>query len=58
MINGFIEVYKDARGIKGAYEGIVYFRNEKETALMKKRPGSINIKRRSSNRRWRTSLTS
>ena len=36
MINGFIEVYKDARGIKGAYEGIVYFRNEKETALMKK----------------------
>ena len=33
-INGFIEVYMDARGIKGAWESLVYFVNpEKTTAL-------------------------
>lgn len=29
-INGFIEVYLDARGQKGAYEGIVYFNDPKK----------------------------
>ncbi len=29
-INGFIEVYMDARGVKGAWEGIVFFVNEDE----------------------------
>ncbi len=33
-INGFIEVYKDARGQKGMYEGLVSFRNEVTTAMM------------------------
>ena len=31
-INGFIEVYLDARGIKGAWEGIVYHENPAKTA--------------------------
>ena len=31
-INGFIEVYLDARGIKGAWEGLVYFVNRGKTA--------------------------
>ena len=31
-INGFIEVYLDARGIKGAWEGIVYHENAAKTA--------------------------
>jgi dipeptidyl-peptidase III len=31
-INGFIEVYLDARGVKGAWEGIVYYTNEAKTA--------------------------
>lgn len=34
-INGFIEVYKDARGQKGEYEGLVYFRDVETTVLMK-----------------------
>jgi dipeptidyl-peptidase-3 len=38
-INGFIEVYGDARGIKGSYEGIVYFINEAQTSLMRKIAG-------------------
>jgi dipeptidyl-peptidase III len=31
-MNGFIEVYMDARGIKGAWEGIVYYVNREKTA--------------------------
>ncbi len=31
-MNGFIEVYMDARGIKGAWEGIVYYVNHEKTA--------------------------
>ncbi len=31
-INGFIEVYLDARGHKGAYEGIVFHENPEKTA--------------------------
>lgn len=31
-INGFIEVYLDARGIKGAWEGIVFHENPEKTA--------------------------
>ncbi len=30
-MNGFIEVYMDARGIKGAWEGVVYFVNRDKT---------------------------
>jgi dipeptidyl-peptidase-3 len=30
-INGFIEVYMDPRGTKGAWEGIVYYVNEEKT---------------------------
>lgn len=35
-INGFIEVYVDARGQKGAYEGIVYFNDPKKMELIAK----------------------
>jgi dipeptidyl-peptidase-3 len=31
-MNGFIEVYLDARGIKGAWEGVVYYVNKEKTA--------------------------
>jgi dipeptidyl-peptidase-3 len=30
-INGFIEVYMDARGIKGSWEGLVFYVNEEKT---------------------------
>jgi dipeptidyl-peptidase-3 len=30
-MNGFIEVYMDARGIKGAWEGVVYYVNREKT---------------------------
>jgi dipeptidyl-peptidase-3 len=30
-MNGFIEVYTDARGIKGAWEGVVYYMNRQKT---------------------------
>ena len=30
-MNGFIEVYMDARGIKGAWEGVVYYVNHEKT---------------------------
>ncbi len=33
-INGFTEVYLDARGIKGAWEGIVYYVNTTKTAAI------------------------
>jgi dipeptidyl-peptidase-3 len=33
-INGFIEVYLDARGVKGAWEGIVYQVNEARTGAL------------------------
>lgn len=35
-IIGFIEVYKDPRGMKGSFEGIVYCIDQKTTQLMKK----------------------
>ncbi len=35
-INGFIETYKDARGIKGSYEGIVHIVNKEKTGILKK----------------------
>lgn len=35
-INGFIEVYLDARGQKGAFEGIVYFNDPKKMELIAK----------------------
>ena len=31
-INGFVEVYMDARGVKGAWEAIVYYVNREKTA--------------------------
>jgi dipeptidyl-peptidase-3 len=34
-INGFIEVYLDARGIKGAWEALVYFVNLEKTAAIR-----------------------
>ena len=30
-MNGFIEVYMDARGMKGAWEGVVYYVNHEKT---------------------------
>ncbi|MDE3154963.1 MAG: peptidase M49 [Acidobacteriota bacterium] len=35
-INGFIEVYLDARGIKGAWEGLVYYVNREKTEEIRK----------------------
>jgi dipeptidyl-peptidase-3 len=35
-INGFIEVYLDARGIKGGWEGLVFYVNQEKTARIKK----------------------
>jgi len=35
-INGFIEVYLDPRGIKGAWEGLVFYVNQEKTARIKK----------------------
>jgi dipeptidyl-peptidase-3 len=34
-INGFIEVYSDARGVKGEYEGIVSFVDQRVNQMMK-----------------------
>jgi dipeptidyl-peptidase-3 len=33
-INGFIEVYLDARGIKGAWEGLVFYVNRQKTSAI------------------------
>ncbi len=35
-INGFIEVYLDARGVKGSWESAVYFVNKEKTGAIKK----------------------
>jgi dipeptidyl-peptidase-3 len=35
-INGFLEVYLDARGIKGAWEGLVFYVNTTKTAEIQK----------------------
>jgi dipeptidyl-peptidase-3 len=35
-INGFIEVYLDARGIKGSWEALVFYVNQEKTARIKK----------------------
>ena len=35
-INGFIEVYLDARGIKGAWEGLVFYVNREKTERIRK----------------------
>jgi dipeptidyl-peptidase III len=35
-INGFIEVYLDARGIKGSWEGLVFYVNQEKTARIRK----------------------
>jgi dipeptidyl-peptidase-3 len=34
-INGFIEVYLDARGIKGSWEGLVYYVNQEKTGRIR-----------------------
>lgn len=34
-MNGFIEVYMDARGMKGAWEGMVYYTNPDKTAKIR-----------------------
>lgn len=34
-INGFIEVYLDPRGVKGAWEGLVFYVNQEKTARIK-----------------------
>jgi dipeptidyl-peptidase-3 len=34
-MNGFIEVYMDARGMKGAWEGLVYYTNHDKTAKIR-----------------------
>jgi dipeptidyl-peptidase-3 len=35
-INGFIEVYLDARGVKGAWEGVVFYVNQEKTARIRR----------------------
>ncbi len=35
-INGFIEVYMDARGIKGSWEGLVFYVNKEKTERIRK----------------------
>jgi dipeptidyl-peptidase-3 len=35
-INGFIEVYLDARGVKGAWEGLVFYVNAEKTERIRK----------------------
>jgi dipeptidyl-peptidase-3 len=35
-MNGFIEVYLDARGVKGAWEGVVYYVNHEKTAKIQR----------------------
>ena len=35
-INGFIEVYLDARGVKGSYEGLVFYVNKAKTERIRK----------------------
>ena len=35
-INGFIEVYLDPRGVKGAWEAVVFYVNQEKTARIKK----------------------
>ena len=35
-INGFVEVYMDARGMKGAWEALVYYVNPEKTAGIRK----------------------
>lgn len=35
-INGFIEVYMDARGAKGSWEGLVFYVNREKTAAIQK----------------------
>jgi dipeptidyl-peptidase-3 len=35
-INGFIEVYLDARGVKGAWEGLVFYVNREKTERIQK----------------------
>jgi dipeptidyl-peptidase-3 len=35
-INGFVEVYMDARGIKGSWEGVVFSVNQEKTARIRK----------------------
>ena len=35
-INGFIEVYLDARGVKGAWEGLVFYVNQEKTERIQK----------------------
>ncbi len=35
-INGFIEVYLDPRGVKGAFEGLVFYVNQEKTARIRK----------------------
>jgi dipeptidyl-peptidase-3 len=35
-INGFVEVYLDARGVKGAWEGLVFYVNSKKTSEIRK----------------------
>ena len=34
-MNGFIEVYMDARGMKGSWEGVVYYTNHEKTAKIR-----------------------
>jgi dipeptidyl-peptidase-3 len=34
-INGFVEVYMDPRGIKGSWEGLVYYVNQEKTARIR-----------------------
>ena len=46
-INGFVEVYMDPRGVKGAWEGLVYIVNEEKTAKIQTLAGPCAVVRRS-----------
>jgi dipeptidyl-peptidase-3 len=39
-INGFIEVYLDPRGIKGSWEGVVFYVNKQKTERIRKMAGA------------------
>ena len=39
-INGFIEVYLDPRGIKGAWEGVVFYVNKEKTERIRRMAGA------------------
>ena len=56
-INGFIEVYLDARGIKGGWEGLVFYVNQSKTARIQKLAGQRAVVRGSACRGTRSTAS-